>query len=124
MLQQEMAVLHRTFQAAYPGRKGFAMSGTPRASKMAGGAASALLHLGQTPRTRELFMSGAGTGDGTDRAVHGSALSDVFGVASTGATTQSSQRLRARSLGAGRRPSSSSSRVVKTPARRVCACVA
>jgi hypothetical protein len=70
-------------------------------------------------------MSGAGTDDGTDRAVHGSALSDVFGVASAGATTQSSQRLRARSLGgAGRRPSSSSSRVVKTPARRVCACVA
>jgi hypothetical protein len=35
VLQQEMAVLHRTFQAAYPGRKGFAMSGTPRASEMA-----------------------------------------------------------------------------------------
>ena len=82
MLQQEMAELHRTFQAAYPGRKGFAMSGTPRASKMAGGAASALLHLGQTPRTRELFMSGAGTGDGTDRAVH-----DFFVGTSTGATT-------------------------------------
>jgi len=97
VLQQEMAELHRTFQAAYPGRKGFAMSGTPRASKMAGGAASALLHLGQTPRTRELFMSGAGTGDGTDRAVHGSTLSDFFGVTSTGATTQSSQQLRARS---------------------------
>ena len=31
-MQQEMAELHRTFQAAYPGRKGFAMSGTPRAS--------------------------------------------------------------------------------------------
>jgi hypothetical protein len=54
VLQQEMAELHRTFQAAYPGRKGFAMSGTPRASKMAGGAASALLRRGQTPRTREL----------------------------------------------------------------------
>ena len=78
MLQQEMAVLHRTFQAAYPGRKGFAMSGTQRASKMAGGAGSALLHLGQTPRTRELFLSGAGTGDRTDRAVHGSTLSDFF----------------------------------------------
>ncbi|KOO27624.1 kinesin heavy chain [Chrysochromulina tobinii] len=35
VLQQEMAVLHRTFQAAYPGRKGFAMSSTPRASEMA-----------------------------------------------------------------------------------------
>ena len=58
------------------------MSGTPRASKMAGGAASALLHLGQTPRTRELFMSGAGTGDGTDRAVH-----EFFVGTSTGATT-------------------------------------
>jgi hypothetical protein len=47
-----------------------------------GGAAIALLHLGQTPRTRELFMSGAGTGDGTDRAVH-----DFFVGTSTGATT-------------------------------------
>ena len=101
MLQKETAELHRTFQAAYPGRKGFAMNGKPRASKMAGGAASALLHLGQTPRTRELFMSGAGTGDGTDRgtdrAVHGSTHSDFFGSTATGATTQSSQQLRARS---------------------------
>ena len=40
VLQQEMAELHRTFQAAYPGRKGFAMSGTPRASC---GAASKIL---------------------------------------------------------------------------------
>ena len=97
VLQQEMAELHHTFQAAYPGRKGFAMSGTPRAYKMAGGAASALLHLGQTPRTRELFMSGAGTGDGTDRAVHGATLSDFFGVTSTGSTTQSFQQPRVRS---------------------------
>ena len=115
VLQQEMAELHRTFQAAYPGRKGFAMSGTPRASEMAGGAASALLHLGQTPRTRELFMSGAGTGDGTDRgtdrAVHGSTLSDFFGVTSTGASSCALARRR-------RRPSSRSSRVVRTPARR------
>merc|ERR1719230_142231 len=36
VLQQEMAELHRTFQAAYPGRKGFAMSGTPRASSTSG----------------------------------------------------------------------------------------
>jgi hypothetical protein len=97
VLQQEMVVLHRTFQAAYPGRKGFAMSGTPRASEMAAAQPARCSTFGQTPRTREPFMLGAGTGDGTDRAVHGSTLSDFFGVTSTGATTQSSQQLRARS---------------------------
>ena len=86
VLQQEMAELHRTFQAAYPGRKGFATSGTPRASNVAGGAQGALLHLGQTPRTRELFMSASGTGaeQGTDRAVNNT-LSEFFGVSATGA---------------------------------------
>ena len=83
VLQQEMAELHRTFQAAYPGRKGFAMSGTPRASGHAGGnQASALLHLGQTPRTRELFMSSSNTGAevGTERGGGVPTLSEFFGV--------------------------------------------
>ena len=83
VLQQEMAELHRTFQAAYPGRKGFAMSGTPRASSTAGGAqAGALLQLGQTPRTREMFMANS-DGQGTDRG-GGNTLSQFFGV--TGGT--------------------------------------
>jgi hypothetical protein len=111
VLEQEMAELHRTL----PGRP------PPRPQGLGDEWLSAPIPDAAHARA---LMSGAGTDDGTDRAVHGSALSDVFGVASTGATTQSSQRLRARSLGAGRRPSSSSSRVVKTPARRVCACVA
>ena len=47
MLQQEMAELHRTFQAAYPGRKGFAMSGTPACRRRAA-ARRARSSLGQT----------------------------------------------------------------------------
>ena len=80
MLQQEMAELHRTFQAAYPGRKGFANSGTPRASSTAGGQAGALLHLGQTPRTRELFMSAA-SGTGAEQGTVASVRARTYAVA-------------------------------------------
>ncbi len=76
VLQQEMAELHRTFQAAYPGRKGFANSGTPRASTTAGGVeGQAMLHLGQTPRMREVFMASSSGGGGTDRGGH---ISEMF----------------------------------------------
>ena len=104
VLQQEMAELHRTFQAAYPGRKGFAMSGTPRAGgdrQGAAGGASALLHLGQTPRTRELFMGGGSStgadGGNSDRGVP--TLSEFFGVSAGGgvATGGGGPQLRARS---------------------------
>ena len=68
--------MHRTFQAAYPGRKGFANSGTPRASTTAGGVeGQAMLHLGQTPRMREVFMASSSGGGGTDRGGH---ISEMF----------------------------------------------
>ena len=100
VLQQEMAELHRTFQAAYPGRKGFAMSGTPRASSTAGGnQASALLQLSQTPRTREMFMStsGANADSGTDRGGGVPTLSEFFGVSAPGAGGGQQPRNRASS---------------------------
>ena len=74
-LQREMAEVHRTFQAAYPGGKvgvasgagasGLGGHGTPRESGRAAAAAAAgggLLSLGQTPRTRQLFLGGAAEG--------------------------------------------------------------
>ena len=73
-LQKEMAEVHRTFQAAYPGGKpGLAPGGTPRNNSTTGGGGSArggagqangLLELGQTPRTKALFMGGGGGGGG------------------------------------------------------------
>ncbi|KAL1529784.1 hypothetical protein AB1Y20_000718 [Prymnesium parvum] len=74
-LQQEMAEIHRTFQAAYPGRKGIS-EGTRRATARQAGD-GALLQLGQTPRTRALFMS-----DGGHSSARGgtSTLSEFFGV--------------------------------------------
>ena len=97
VLEQEMAELHRTLPSRPPRPQGLGdewlsapiLDGAWRGQRAAPAWPDAA-------HARAL-MSGAGTDDGTDRAVHGSALSDVFGVASTGATTQSSQRLRARS---------------------------
>ena len=97
VLQQEMAELHRTFQAAYPGRKGFAMSSTPRASEMA--AAQPSRCSSSVRRRARASSSCRARAPATEPTVPCTAQPSLtfFGVTSTGATTESSQQLCARS---------------------------
>ena len=75
VLQQEMAEVHRTFQAAYPGRQG-PQTGAESARARGQGAGSGLLHLGQTPRTRALFEQAAAGSGGLSALFSGGADGD------------------------------------------------
>ena len=112
VLQQEMAVLHRTFQAAYPGRKGFAMSSTPRASEMA--AAQPSRCSTSVRRRARASSSCRARAPATAPTVPCTTFSLAPRRVPPRRAPSSCALARRR-----RRPSSSSSRVVRTPARRV-----
>jgi len=112
VLQQEMAVLHRTFQAAYPGRKGFAMSGTPRASEMA--AAQPSRCSSSVRRRARASSSCRARAPATAPTVPCTTFSLAPRRVPPRRAPSSCALARRR-----RRPSSSSSRVVRMPARRV-----